>query len=403
MNLAQLLQHKLKDGSAKSLLRSPRAYSFLSLFLKSQPPAVRFGFQLLKEAFLKEKPVAFTSLFFPSELAYALGMVPFPLEVISGVISSMGMAVPFLKKAEEEWYPMDLCSFHRLGMGLALQGYLPIPEVVLSTTCLCDGSHRFFHNISRLYNVPHFLIEVPGRGKEEDRGFVEDQFKTLIQQLESLLLRKATQEKWNQVFAWSNSLREELLKVNQLQKMVPCPVPGDEALGNVGVIYTCSGSKWGPELISAWRKNFPENVPQEKHRLIWLHLRPYFPSPLFPFLKGKGVSIVGEEFFGNLWPPMDHEAPERSLTSKIFSTSGLGPIKNRLDRVLALLEERQAEGVIIFAHRGCRQSTGGGFLIREALKERKIPCLILDGDCLDPRELNWEQMRTRIEGFLEIL
>ncbi len=403
MNLAEFLRKKLEDGSAKTLLRSPWVYRALSPFLKSQPPSVQFGFNLLKEAYLGEKPVAFTSLFFPSELVFALGMVPFPLEVISGVVASMGLAVPFLKKAEEEWYSQDMCSFHRLGIGLALQGYLPQPKVVLSTSCLCDGSHRFFHNLSRFFNVPHFLIEVPGTDGEREREFLEKQLKNLIGDLEDLLSKKVSRIDWEKTFGWSNGLKEELLKINELQKRIPCPVPGDEALGNVGVIFTCSGSPWGPNLISSWGKNLPENGLKENHRLIWLHLRPYYPSPIFPFLKEKGVSIVGEEFFGNLWPPQNPENPERSLALKILSTSGLGPIKNRLKRTLLLVKERKAEGVIIFAHRGCRQSTGGGFLIKEALKEEGIPCLILDGDCVDPRELNWEQMRTRIEGFLEIL
>lgn len=403
MNIAEFLRKKLEDGSAKTLIRSPRVYKFLSPFLKSQAPSVQFGFNLLKEAYLGEKPVAFTSLFFPSELVFALGMVPFPIEVISGVISSMGLAVPFLKKAEEGWYSQDLCSFHRLGMGLALQGYLPQPKVVLSTSCLCYGSHRFFYNLSRFFNVPHFLIEVPGTEGEREKDFLATQLKKLIGDLEGLLSKKLSGKDWEETFRWSNDLREELRKIKELQKRAPCPVPGDEALGNVGVIFTCSGSHWGPKLISSWRKNLPENGLEENHRLIWLHLRPYYPSPIFQFLKGKGVSIVGEEFFGNPWPPLDPQNPERSLTLKIFSTNGLGPIKNRLKRTPTLLKEREAEGVIIFAHRGCRQSTGGGFLIKEALKEERIPCLILDGDCLDPRELNWEQMRTRIEGFLEIL
>jgi benzoyl-CoA reductase/2-hydroxyglutaryl-CoA dehydratase subunit BcrC/BadD/HgdB len=403
MNLGNFVQAKLQDGSAIRLLRSPWIYRFLSLFLRSQSPSVRFSFHLARDAYLKRKPVSFTSLFFPTELVYALGMIPFPLEVIAALISSMGMAVPFLKKAEEEWYSQDLCSFHRLGVGLALQDYLPQPDVVLSLTSLCDGSHRFFYNVSRLFKVPHFLIEVPGNGGKKDQEYVVRQLKRTRMELEALLERKIKKSDWEESLGYSNSLREELLKIYELQAHVPCPVSGEAALGNVGLIFTCAGSRWGPELISAWRKSIRENASSENYRLFWLHLRPYYPAPIFAFLKEKGVSIVGDELSNYIWPRLDPRNPELSLSSKIYANFGLGPIKNRIDNIVRLVRERKAQGVVSFSHRGCRQSTGGAFLLKEALKEKGIPCLILDGDCVDPRELNWEQMRTRIEGFLEIL
>ncbi|MGB9553584.1 MAG: 2-hydroxyacyl-CoA dehydratase subunit D [bacterium] len=403
MNIGKLLQEKLKDGSALKLLRSPGVYRFLSLFLKDQSPSMQFAFSLARDAYLQRKPVAFTSLFFPTELVYALGMIPFPLEVIAGIISSLGMAVPFLQKAEEEWYSQDLCSFHRLGMGLALQGYLPQPDVVLSLTSLCDGSHRFFYNISRLFKVPHFLIEIPGSGTERDREYVLAQLKKTRMELEAILGIKVKPSNWEEVLEHSNSLREELLKIYELQSHTPCPVSGEAALGNVGLIYTCAGSKWGPDLISAWRESIDEKGEIENYRLFWLHLRPYYPAPIFAFLKGKRVSIVGDELSSYIWPELNLANPESSLVSKIYSNFGLGPIQNRVDNIVRLARERKAQGVISFSHRGCRQSTGGAFLVKEALKKIGLPCLILDGDCVDPRELNWEQMRTRIEGFLEIL
>jgi len=403
VNIGKFLQEKMKDGSALKLLRSSWVYSFLHPFLKGQSPSVQFAFGLARDAYLKRKPVAFTSLFFPTELVYALGMIPFPLEVIAGIVSSLGVAVPFLRKAEEEWYSQDLCSFHRLGIGLALQGYLPQPDAVLSLTSLCDGSHRFFYNVSHLFKVPHFLIEVPGLGREQDREYVSGQLKRTRMELEALFGRRIQQSQWEEVLGYSNSMRAELFKIYALQSQTPCPVSGEAALGNVGLIYTCAGSKWGPELISAWRESIERREDAENYRLFWLHLRPYYPAPIFAFLKERGVSIVGDELSSYIWPELNPVNPEFSLTTKIYANFGLGPIQNRINNILRLVRERKAQGVVIFSHRGCRQSTGGAFLLKEALKKQGIPCLILDGDCVDPRELNWEQMRTRIEGFLEIL
>ena len=50
-----------------------------------------------------------------------------------------------------------------------------------------------------------------------------------------------------------------------------------------------------------------------------------------------------------------------------------------------LAKEMHADGVINFCHWGCKQSAGGVFQLREALKAADIPLLVLDGDAMDRR------------------
>jgi len=401
MNFSLILERGIRYGYLKRMLSSSWSYRLLNPFLRGGSTGVKFAFELTRDANLRRKPVAFTSLFFPSELVYALGMVPFPVEVISGVISSVGMAVPFLRKAEANWYSPDLCSFHRLAMGLALEGYLPSPDIILSSTCLCDGSSRLFANLAHFYKVPHILVEVPPPLPENEH-FLKGELQTVRQKLEVQAGKKIQTSDWERVFFYSNSLLRKLREISRMQEMVPCFVPGDSALSMVGAIFVCAGSPWGPEIFSSWEKTFKE--PEiEKYRLFWLHLGPYYQSEIFPFLREMGISLVGNELSSYLWEEMDPFHPEESLIRKFYGNFGIGPLRRRIEAVRELVHRRKADGVISFSHRGCRQSSGGAYLLREALKREGVPCLILDGDCVDPREMNWEQVRTRLEAFLEML
>ncbi|MEI6310535.1 MAG: 2-hydroxyacyl-CoA dehydratase family protein, partial [bacterium] len=210
MKIVDLLKRKIEDGTVRPLLTSTAFHWWLRLFAGRESVPNQYGIELVRSAYLKRKPVAFTSLFFPPELATALGMIPFPLEVAAAMISAMNLAPLFLQKAEECWYSPDLCGFHRLATGLMLTGYLPQPSVVLSTTALCDGSHRFFANVAHHFKVPHLLVEVPNGSVEGAEERVEQQLFHVRALLEANLGHDAGESDWERVFSHSREQHEEV-------------------------------------------------------------------------------------------------------------------------------------------------------------------------------------------------
>ena len=80
-----------------------------------------------------------------------------------------------------------------------------------------------------------------------------------------------------------------------------------------------------------------------------------------------------------------------------------GPIQRRVDRVLRHIELYQCTGAVHFSHWGCRQSTGALRVIRTQLRKAGIPLLVLDGDCVDPTNLQLGPLRTRVDAFIEML
>jgi benzoyl-CoA reductase/2-hydroxyglutaryl-CoA dehydratase subunit BcrC/BadD/HgdB len=71
--------------------------------------------------------------------------------------------------------------------------------------------------------------------------------------------------------------------------------------------------------------------------------------------------------------------------------------------MIRLAREYRVDGAVHFSHRGCRQSSGCARQVRDELAAAGIRTLVLDGECLDEREHNEGQVRTRLEAFLESL
>ena len=52
---------------------------------------------------------------------------------------------------------------------------------------------------------------------------------------------------------------------------------------------------------------------------------------------------------------------------------------------------------------GAKQASGGSPILKEAMRKRGIPMLILDGDGIDKRNSHDGQIKTRLEAFLEMI
>jgi len=362
----------------------------------------------LRAAFNRERPVVWVSVFTPSEIIYALDMIPFYPEVMAGLLASLGKSGHCISLAEGNFYSTDLCSFYRTAIGAAFQGYFPKPDLLISTSYLCDGTVKSFHNLSQYYNCDHLLLDPPHRQDREARDYLASQIEELMEKIGKPIDRKRIAH----VFELSNKMREYRVKINQLRRNIPSPLSGWDALGHILIMNFCSpGSRWG---VSFYRTLYEEVkqrvrtrggvVEKERSRLLWLHhIRPYYKTNIWDCLRQRGAVIAFEETSHVHWEPLDPDRPFESLADKIISNFDAGPIERRQRAVLDWVGRYQIDGVIHFSHWGCRQSCGGAHMIKDFLQQEGVPLLILNGDGADARNYSPEQTRTRLEAFLEML
>ncbi len=394
---------ELAKGAAKwSYRRESRAFKLWLGFL----------FDSMKRGFCKERPVVWISAFTPSEIPYALGLEPVLPEVIACLAAHMGMSDHAISMAERNLYSTDLCSFYRCGAGLALGGYLPRPDLIISTSHLCDGAHRFFHNMSQLFGCDHYLIDVPYGNDGRDRAYLVDELYDLADFIGKRTGLHLDDERAAEAIELSNRTRQVMLEINELRRRIPSPFSGSEGMSYVlGMNFCTLGSQLGLAFFRALHGVIRERASRgegiiegEKYRLLWLHhIKPYYPNAIFDILEGLGAVVSFEETNHVYWGPMDSAHPLEALASKMLSNFGCGPIEHRIRAILEMAGKYRVNGAIHFSHWGCRQSCGGSHMIRDVMRERGIPTLVLDGDGADVRNYSEGQTRTRLEAFIEML
>jgi benzoyl-CoA reductase/2-hydroxyglutaryl-CoA dehydratase subunit BcrC/BadD/HgdB len=371
-----------------------------------------FTSRQMKAALERKGLVVWGNAFFPFELFYGLGVAPCRPETIAAAAAILGMNRDAINRAESAHYSSDICSFYRCAIGLDMEGLLPPPDIVVSASYLCDGAVKSFHAASIKYGCAHYLLDVPYHHTEKSRRYVAGQLRELAHIIAEKQGKPFDEQKLAEAMRLSNEAREYQLKINELRKLSPCPLSGEDVTS-----YMMDMQFFGPgsrtavtfyktlyEEVQAEVKSGLEKGKKERFRLLWLHyIRPYYPNEIISYLEMQGASIVFNEATHVYWAPLDPDKPFESLADKVLSIPNGGPLERRAELALKLAREYNVDGVIHFSHWGCRQSCGGEYVIRDLMRKKDIPMLILDGDGVDSRNYSREQVKLRLEAFLEML
>ena len=207
-----------------------------------------------------------------------------------------------------------------------------------------------------------------------------------------------------------NRVLSLMMEINRLRSQKPAPyLPA-----NRGLTMSMVGSRLlgRPELISIYeqflrelRKAPREDGPDggERFRLLWLLASPVYPTNIFDTLSEFGARIVAEEFTFELMHPLSEEKPLRSIAEWILDSRFIRPVEERINNILKWVDDYQVDGVVSFTHLPCRQGNGALSLIKQALNEKGVVLMNLEGDICDPTMFSPTRMRREIENYVQIL
>ena len=372
---------------------------------------VHFLLELNRQAYARRRPVIWMNSFAPVEIAYGLGAIPYMPEITAALVAYLGKSRDFIALADSH-ISTDVCSFYRCALGLALAGYLPRPDLIISSSHLCDGTNKFFHYVGQLYGCPHLMLDPPYSNGANARRYLIRQLEDLFSTTADILVIHQDGARLANALRLANQAHGYMAEINRLRLSRPSPLPGSEGLSYLaGMNFYSVGSPWGVRFFSSLYRYLREKVanregylPGERYRLLWLHhIRPYYPNEIFQTLTQHGVAVSFEEPNHLYWPPFDPSQPWESLADKILSNVWAGPLERRIQAIWEMVEDYHIDGVIHFSHWGCRQSCGGEAVIGDWLKDRGIPYIILPGDGADPDNYSPGQTRTRVEALVEML
>lgn len=389
--------------TAESLARSPLNRPQW----KADRVSLAYFLAITRAAYLGKGPVVWCNLLVPCELVIGLGCIPFYPEMAAAAVASAGMGPRFIDRAAEAGFSPDACSFHRCTLGLALDGFMPEPAMLLAVNYPCDSAPLSFAFCADLYGSQQVTIDIPLPGRPGGQALLAAQIEETAGRLAHLSGRRdgEVERGLAKALERSNQALLHLREVEEMRKRSDCTLDGVDAMGGISVLYGSLGSREGADFYRLLAEELRERgcAGGDAIRLMWMHIKPWYTQSIFSTLERHGARLVCEEYTHATWETMDPRDPFNSIAAKLGSHFLVGPVERRASHLASLAEEYRVDGAIHYNHWGCRQSCGGAALVKQALLAKGIPTLILDGDCVDERECQQGQISTRLEAFLESL
>ncbi|MDH7554280.1 MAG: 2-hydroxyacyl-CoA dehydratase family protein [Spirochaetota bacterium] len=386
----------------EKLTASQRRGRLLSeLFIKS--------YNTMPDGSFKYHVVAWRSLFFPTEILYAMDIIPFTPEMTASQLAMSGIQIERVETAEQHNFSQDLCSFMRTAIGASIENMFPAPDIIVSSSHICDPSAKFGEYASIKYNRPEFILDVPYNIfgcsnpalKEEAIQYVTHQLKEMVQFLKENTGNDFDLEKFKECLQYSNEARKWLLRGNELiHSSNPSAYIGIKDLDYAANLMHTWGTK---EIIDVYRLRYEEYLKSEpasedKYRppIHWYHLRPYYKNKLLQYIEER-FRIVGSMVNYMYWSEMDISNPFRALAIKTLLHPAYCPVLLRAQITRSII--CSGEGVIAYYPKSCRHFHSSARIESEYFRNACIPYLVIDGDCIDNRGDDFAVVQTRVDRF----
>lgn len=374
-----------------------------------------FSIKSIQEAYSGKKPVGFGSIFLPYEFFHSIGASPFLPEVMAGFTASLGLADQTLKKAASSWYSQDLCTFHRSASGAVEMDIFPRPSFIISSNLACDAAQKSFYHYSRVYGIEKqcYLLDVPYENNHEAVDYLSGQLRETAENIIKGTGLKMDMDKFSETIRLSNEFRKWALKVNILRRKLLDYPSYYNGLNFILPFHSLAGTKEAVILykqmyieLSSLLESQQRQSPDRKsypRRLLWMHLKPYYNNDIFEIIEQSDCRVAFEEINNVYWPELDPGKPFESMARKVLSHPLSGKISNRIKALKQMISDYDIDGAVLFSHWGCRHSNAGARIIKDSLGKIGIPVLVLDGDCVDRSNSSAGQIKTRLQGYMEIL
>ncbi len=374
-------------------------------------------YQAIYKAKEEGKPLAWINFGVPSELFYAMDIVPVVVDVFTGMLASTGKATKYIDIAEAH-VPDYICSNNKTFLGAVLSGDVPIPDVFVHPSNPCDSNLATYPVLAEYFNFPYFCIDMPYFKTALSAPFVADELRKLVSLLEEITERKLDIDKLKQAMEYSNTAHEYILKSNELRQAVPCPYSSLESISEYGIVLSLAGT---PQLADYCKRRYEHtkekvtrgeghlSKDQEKLRLVWIYGAPTFDMTILMWLEKEygAVSVANMNNNFIMKPITDISNYDKILLGLAEKVTLLpmtrecgGPWENWLDATMDLLKRYKADAAIFAGHVACKSNWAVMKLVKDKLHdELGIPTLTLEMDLFDPRITSSDSIKAQFDKF----
>jgi len=364
------------------------------------------------------KFIAAHTVFFPTEILYAMDIVPMHTEMTTWMMALfLNEQAEILAAGAELGLASEICSPHRGLAGAFALGVLPRPDAMLWSNLICDNTAKSGELITKINDCPGFYLDCPFQHTEAEDKYMVGELEDLIGFLTEKSGHKMDLDKLSEIVARMDRHIELFREINELRKAIPSPFPIRGFLQLLTTDYLCPGQPEAIEYLETVRQELADMVDegkgavdQERFRLMTLFTPPmYLMGFLDKIGQEYGAVSVAEPLFthwaaGRLDPskPLESVAKKSALIPERYNM--YGPLNDQaLKDIIDCAEQYKVDGAVYWAFIGCRHTCATIRIFKDILTEIDVPMVTIDCDLVDPTINSEEEIRGKLEQFFELL
>ncbi len=422
---------KRKGRFARGLVRSAETVLVGLEEGQDLPRSMRYFINIMREVFAKDrayqlllpsqhqsanskKIIGTYCILVPEELIYAAGAIP--VRLCGGNYEA--------SLAGDELAPRDTCPVVKASIGFTslnlISLYQMCDAVIVPTTC--DAKRKMGEELSKFTEV--WMLEVPHiKDSEGSRKQWLQQLYVLKKNLEkftgkNFMRRKIRRKALAASIKMIGAAQYQARRLYEIRKSSTPVILGREAMLAMNAYSYVTASEWTKEMAGL-NDEIEERCRKDQFvcsphapRIMIAGCPPIFPNWKIPSLIEEmgAVIVTDESCMGNryLYDPVG--LTEKSITDMMVSIAArylmpcvcpsFAPNEDRLYRLLQMAEEFSIDGIIYYVLKGCVIYDFELIRVEKIMKNKNISMLRIETD-YTPEDI--EQLRTRIEAFVEML
>ncbi len=349
------------------------------------------------------KAIAYFPVYAPVEIIHACGMLPVGLNGAGDRLD--------IQHADAR-FGSFICSIIKTTLEMAITGRLDWMDGMFFST-ICDSARNLCFVSKRNFPEKYWdFIHLPqNAGSPAAVDFLEQEYRRILLQLESLAGRKADDDALRGAIRLYNHNRELLRDLYALRERHPERLRTWElySLLRAGCFLPVETHNAGLEAALAELRAGAAKPRDSIRILIEGSFCEQPPLDLIRLIEEAGCYIVDDDFIlGRRWFTQDVPSegdPIRALAESYLNRSVYSSVRHdpRHPRPRALVEKarsRRADAVLFLIAKFCEPAYFDYVLFKQAVEAAGIPHLLLE---FEEKAFTFERSRTEVETFVESL
>lgn len=386
------------------------------------------------------KKVVMTTFCFDPSVFYAVdNVVPVTLEIGTALTSMLWKrgSTDFMDYCTEIGFSETGCSSQRGAMGAYLAGLgADIDLVALNMGGVCDTNSNAYSFAAQYLNVPYYGLDYPANlTTDEVQDYHHKDYRALIRFLEDNTGCKFDIDRLREVLEEKRKQDDLMNELEEMQRLVPNPVPGIYHIMIYAGRFIFSGkkkyTKMLEEMVDIVRRKAKEGRPGlkkgiEKNRTFLLYIDNYaLGISMVEWFEKKGISHMGSILSRTFTETAPYTTGVPGTTYRIDTTTldtmidSMADINARmpmtrtirgpydapnmwLEDSIALAKMYNADCCVYNGTPGCRNTWSNIKLLARDLEALGLPTHIVYADSFDSRVEAWETTEIRLDEFYKI-